>query len=159
MGRDGKPQHEALTDELTATLCALVRVGIPLYLAAQEIGLPQSCLYDWLARGGYHGSCNHRKYIPPDEAREPYKSFARDVEAAVARSHNRMAVSVYQKAMKQRDGRLALSWLKARHPEIWSPTRADPVPVAESNDADTVRVSLHDYMTWLELQNDIASDR
>lgn len=63
-----------LTAELQQTICAFIRAGSFLHVAAEAAGVPEKLFTDWLERGNRPG------------ARSLYRSFANEVRRAAAQA-------------------------------------------------------------------------
>lgn len=123
----GKPTK--MTDEFVTKYLALVRIGIPPYLAAEELELGRVTLFEWLKKGGYPRYKGLPRWVSPDQAQEPYSSFVEQTLQAEAKSHNKVATVVYKKAEKDAD--FGLKWLRFRYPDNWHPNRNETPQVVE----------------------------
>ncbi len=65
-------QPPSITDEEKQQIYELIRAGVPQEASVLRVGVPRSTYYDWLSKGRQ-----------PD-AREPYATFSRECERALA---------------------------------------------------------------------------
>lgn len=77
-----------LTPGLREQIVSSVRAGGYPHVAAEAWGVPKDVFDDWLKRGN------------ADDAREPYRSFARDVRQAYAQARLRAELEVYKEEPK-----------------------------------------------------------
>ncbi len=75
-----------LTIKLRQTICAFIRAGAFAQVAAAAAGVPPEVFADWLERGQRSG------------AREPYRSFAAEVQQAIAQARVSAEMNVLHKA-------------------------------------------------------------
>ncbi len=77
-----------LTPGLREQIVSSIRAGGYPHVAAEAWGVPKDVFDDWLNRGN------------ADDAREPYRSFARDVRQAFAQARLRAELEVYKEEPK-----------------------------------------------------------
>ncbi len=89
------------TPEIGANICKLVRVGIPVGVAARVEGIAKSTLYEWKDRG---------------EAGDPiFVDFAAQLEKALGECEVAITLNVIK--LSKEDWRAGAFWLKCRNPE------------------------------------------
>jgi hypothetical protein len=74
-----------LTTEIAREITAYIRSGTFPLVAAEGVGVPAEVFLDWMARGG------------KQRAREPYRTFAREVRRAAALSRLLAESQAYKK--------------------------------------------------------------
>jgi hypothetical protein len=102
MGRPTK-----LTPEVQATICAMLRTGSYLTVAAEAAGVTTRTVYLWMERGE-----------KPGKVHKPYRDFKAAVEEALAEGEARNVALIHRAAQKSWQ---AAAWLLERqHPERWA---------------------------------------
>lgn len=127
-----------LTQELIQKVASLVEVGTPVRVACEESGIPRSTAIKWLNKGGMTlVSADTRvgiskDFIPPEEAKEPFRSFVAAITLAQGSAHGQLMRRTYQAALQ--DGDLGLKYLKAVSPEEFAQApRGNPNLISVSN--------------------------
>ena len=83
----------------------------------------------WMALGGYPLSGRETKdAISPDNAEEPYRSFAAVMRSAAAEAEDRAVQQVMSAG--NRDWRASAWWLERRNPDEWAAQKEAAVKVA-----------------------------
>lgn len=164
-GRPFGRSTDQITPELTAHIAGLVQLGTPVRIACQEAGIPRSTALRWLNRGGFTLVSNDGRigvapeYVPPEEAKEPYKSFVDAINEAQGIAHGQLSRSVYASSMV--DANLGLKVLKSVAPDEYeSPSRSSNVSVEVSSHRNEAiaRISYSDLKRWEEERNAIEAN-
>ena len=83
----------------------------------------------WMALGGYPLSGRETKdSVRPEDAQEPYKTFASVMRAAAAEAEDRAVQQVVSAG--NRDWRASAFWLERRNPDEWAAQKEAQVKVA-----------------------------
>jgi hypothetical protein len=102
--RTGRPTK--LTPAVRAAICRDLELAVPLKYAAEANGVPESTVYDWIARG--------------ESGTEPYADFAHAVTRSIARS----VVKLTRKALAGGSGSSAAQWnLERRFRQYYGPVQ------------------------------------
>jgi hypothetical protein len=99
----------ALTEPLMDTICQLIAAGNHLPVAAQAAGVAPNTAYNWRMTGATGG---------PLKPRPIYRRFAERVAVAEAQAESH-AVLIVRKSISEGDARIAIDYLRRRHPERW----------------------------------------
>jgi hypothetical protein len=142
---------DRITPELTKHIAALVQLGTPVRLACQEAGIPRSTALSWLNKGGFTLVANDGRigvapeYVPPEKAKEPFKSFVRAIEEAQGLAYGQLSREVYKSSLV--DANLGLKLLKSVAPdEFDSGTRNNvSVEVNAPHNQAIARISYSDF--------------
>jgi len=137
-GLGGVIEASYLTPELIEAVAERVRLGTPVRVACEESGIPRSTAIKWLNRGGMTLVANDgrvgvsKDFIPPEHAREPFRSFVVAITYAQGSAHGQLVRRTYQAALQ--DGDLGLKYLKSVSPEEFAPApRGNPNLISVSN--------------------------
>lgn len=143
-GGPGRPP-KALTPARLELICEKIRIGLPQETAAIRAGVPRRTFQDWLRMGRL-----------PD-AREPYKSMADAIEAALAEYHESRVQIVHDSP----DQRTAQWALERRFPSEWGETRRldANVNVTARPFVDVSKLTLDEQRTLLELLRKAAPEQ
>lgn len=109
VARIGRPV--TLTDEISSMICERVSIGLPQGTAAVASGVPRRTFQTWLAKGRL------------EEAEEPYRSFAEQLELALSIFHE-SRVRVLDANIED-DVKVAMWQLERRFREDWGDPRRD----------------------------------
>jgi hypothetical protein len=137
----------AITDEKLGKIVELLKVGVPLYLSARQVGVSDYAVYHACKRGGHEDWRNSPGWVDPEHAQPEYRKIADAIMAAEAESHAVIISKTYAAAC--RNGRLGIEWLRNRLPNTFSPKQdnthtlqVDMQPVfAQMNDLLTLQQS------------------
>jgi hypothetical protein len=116
------PRPPSLTPDVEARILGYIRAGGFAHVAAEAAGVPRETFADWLDRGSRTG------------AREPYRSFARQVREALAQARLRAEIAVMDKTplhwLRYGPGREtaeAAGWTGTVRPASATPERKESV--------------------------------
>lgn len=110
---DKLPAHAKLTDEVRDRLFKAIKLGASLEVACNASGVSYRTVTEWRQIGeGRH---------PTKRPRAPYKTFAADINRAIAESEMSLLTTIQRAA--QADARHAQWILERRFPERWANTQ------------------------------------
>jgi hypothetical protein len=108
--RGGRPNH--LTPQIAKRVCAAVRKGRPLKVAAGLAGVPYRTVKEWLQKGQRDG------------AEEPYLSFADDVERTRAIAADRLIGRLLNPKGNSKKQRVLAHVFERLYPSLFDPDHA-----------------------------------
>lgn len=97
------PAKLKLTPEISAAICKLVRLGVPIGVAARAEGIAKSTLYDWRERGA--------------RGEPGFAEFHEQIEDALAKAEAAITMNVVSAA--QSDWKAGAFWLKCRNRQLY----------------------------------------
>lgn len=97
-----------LTPEVQDTIARMIKVGVPIEMAAEAAGIARSTFFDWLKRGEAKGTKNKR-----------FRDFRAAIEQARAEAEATLVTRIAKAA--QNGSWSAAAWLlERRAPERWA---------------------------------------
>ena len=121
--------HQHIDEHKIRTLRKAISLGNSFSTACDLAEVNYNLCRRWMALGGYPLSGQETKdSIKPEDAQEPYKSFASVMRTAAAEAESRAVQQVVSAG--NRDWRAASWWLERRKPDEWSPQKEASIKVA-----------------------------
>lgn len=141
-GRQG-PDPRCGDAEWVAAYLDEVSQGAMPYLASEVHGISRITLWKWLRLGGYSAYAHHREFVPPDEAREPYRTFVELTLQAEARAHLDIVKTVHRKVGN--DMNAAIKYMRTRYAEQYDPRNVAATVDVSEGATRTVLISLENF--------------
>lgn len=157
-GRPG-PDPKIVEPAFVQPLLDLITQGVPGYVAAESMQLRRECYFMYLRKGGHPRHAVSKDYVPPEQAVEPYKTFAQEVLAAEAIAHLDIIKTVHQKV--QNDVNAGIKYLRARWPDEYAQVAGRSVESEDTGQqpAPVLQVSLADFLAMQQqLREGVAAD-
>ena len=144
-GRPG-PDPKIVNATFVEPLLDLIKQGVPGYVAAESMHLRRESFFMYLRKGGHPRHASSKDYVAPEQAVEPYKTFAQEVLAAEATAHLDIIKTVHLKV--QNDVNAGIKYLRARWPDEYAQVAGRPVESEDTGQepAPVLQVSLSDFV-------------
>jgi hypothetical protein len=120
---------QTIDEHKIRTLRKAISLGNTFHAACALAEVDYDLCRRWMAMGGYPLSGKETKdAITPENAEEPYRSFASVMRGAAAEAENRAVQQIVNAG--DRDWRASAFWLERQRPEDWAAQKEASVKVA-----------------------------